>query len=336
MPVGQSPSDGSLVAGARRHWRRRRSRRAGGRAARMAEFQRSRLLKAALAVVSEDGYAQLTASAVIARAGVSRKTFYDLFGNREDCLLVLLEDSLAQLDAVVTPAYQAPGSWSERLRAALTALLVFLESEPDTAALVLSYLVGHAPPALQPRASVLALLRRAVDQGRSEARSPHALSPLTSELVVGGVLAVVHARLQASPRRLGALVNPLMWTIVLPYLGPAAAARQLTHATPASVLELPAPATKQLRRVNMRLTYRTAKALEVIAVAPGASNTEISARVGIVDQGQISKLLARLARLELIENVGAGQPSGAANAWRLTASGSELESAIRRTFAAAR
>jgi AcrR family transcriptional regulator len=336
MPARQPQSDGSLVAGARRHWRRRLSPRAGGRSARMAEFQRSRLLKAALAVVSEHGYAELTASAVIARAGVSRKTFYDLFGNRDDCLLALLEDSLAQLDAVVTAAYQAPGSWSERLRAALTALLVFLESEPETAALVLSYLLGQGPQALEPRASVLRLLQRAVDRGRSEARSRHALSPLTAELVVGGVLAVVDARLQSSPRRLRALVNPLMWTIVLPYLGPAAAARQLTRVTPARVPAPPAPAISHLRRVNMRLTYRTAKALEVIAAAPGASNTEISARVGIADQGQISKLLARLARLELIENVGAGQPSGAANAWHLTASGSELESAIRRTFATPR
>jgi hypothetical protein len=63
---------------------------------------------------------------------------------------------------------------------------------------------------------------------------------------------------------------------------------------------------------------------------PGASNAEVSARVGIVDQGQISKLLARLARLGLIENQGAGQRYGAANAWHLTDSGKEFEAAIRR------
>ena len=41
---------------------------------------------------------------------------------------------------------------------------------------------------------------------------------------------------------------------------------------------------------------------------------EIAERSGIADQGQISKLLTRLARLELVANRGAGQEKGAANA----------------------
>jgi DNA-binding MarR family transcriptional regulator len=85
----------------------------------------------------------------------------------------------------------------------------------------------------------------------------------------------------------------------------------------------------------MRLTYRTVRTLEAIAVVPGANNREIGERVGIVDQGQISKLLSRLAGLGLIENTGLGQAGGAANAWHLTPSGTRLESAIRRKAALA-
>jgi DNA-binding MarR family transcriptional regulator len=79
----------------------------------------------------------------------------------------------------------------------------------------------------------------------------------------------------------------------------------------------------------MRLTYRTVRVLMVIAEHPGASNREIAEGSGIVDQGQISKLLNRLARLNLVENLGEGQEKGAANAWHLTARGAQVERATR-------
>jgi DNA-binding MarR family transcriptional regulator len=79
----------------------------------------------------------------------------------------------------------------------------------------------------------------------------------------------------------------------------------------------------------MRLTYRTVRVLSVIGERPGASNREIAESSGIVDQGQISKLLNRLARLELIVNLGGGQERGASNAWHLTPRGGQVERATR-------
>jgi len=81
--------------------------------------------------------------------------------------------------------------------------------------------------------------------------------------------------------------------------------------------------------LNMRLTHRTVRVLMVIAENPGASNREIAEGSGIADQGQISKLLTRLARLKLVENTGDGQEKGASNAWRLTARGAQVERATR-------
>ena len=79
----------------------------------------------------------------------------------------------------------------------------------------------------------------------------------------------------------------------------------------------------------MRLTYRTVRVLVVIGERPGASNREIADLSGVADQGQISKLLARLARLELVENTGEGQEKGGPNAWRLTPRGARVERATR-------
>jgi hypothetical protein len=80
----------------------------------------------------------------------------------------------------------------------------------------------------------------------------------------------------------------------------------------------------------VRLTYRTLRELAVIAAQSGLSNGDVGKQAGISDQGQISKLLARLARLGPTVNTGEGQVVGGPNAWRLTSRGRALERAIGR------
>jgi DNA-binding MarR family transcriptional regulator len=84
-----------------------------------------------------------------------------------------------------------------------------------------------------------------------------------------------------------------------------------------------------LAGVPMRLTYRTALVLGCIADRPGASNRVIGDQAGVSDQGQISKLLARLERLGLAINTGDGHLRGEPNAWRLTPKGVRVEHGIR-------
>ncbi len=301
--------------------------------ARVAEFQRSRVLRAARAVASERGYDSISATAVVAHAGVSRKTFYDYFDSREDCFLAVLEETFAELAAHAAPAYETRARWSARMRAALTSVLAFLEGE-QSATLALSYLLGYGPHNLALRGQVLEQLRRLVDQARTQARGAREeLSPLTAELLVGAALTVVHRRAQQRPAELMGLLNPLMWLIVLPYLGPAAAASELKYDAPTPPQRFSSPAVDSPPHLEMRLTYRTARVLESICRQPGLSNAEVAELAGVTDPGQISKLLARLARLQLIENTGLGKDRGAANAWRATDSGEQLESALRRKSA---
>ncbi|MFZ1154891.1 MAG: hypothetical protein WAN93_08310, partial [Solirubrobacteraceae bacterium] len=85
-----------------------------------------------------------------------------------------------------------------------------------------------------------------------------------------------------------------------------------------------------LRDLGMRLTYRTVRVLLAVAATPGGSNRQLADASEIADQGQISKLLARLQRLGLIENTGAGSVRGAPNSWVLTDRGWEVQGAIAR------
>lgn len=84
------------------------------------------------------------------------------------------------------------------------------------------------------------------------------------------------------------------------------------------------PDAHRFADVEIQLTYRTLRVLAAVAAEPGLSNNEVSERAGITDQGQISKLLARLVGRDLIKNTGEGQAKGGANAWLLTRKGKEL------------
>jgi AcrR family transcriptional regulator len=295
------------------------------------EFQHSRLLAAALQEVSQRGFAHTSASHIIARARVSRATFYELFDDRDDCLAALFEQAVTQLAAAAAPAYASKGTWPARLRNALAALLAFLESERELGAFALACIAGDGQIHPRLRARVLERLRGAVEDGRRQARAGGETSPLAGELVVAGVVAVIHARLQRA-RPLSDLCNPLMSMIVLPYLGLAAAARELHRAPSHPPVLRPVRARGALDGFEMRVTYRTALVLSAIAELPGASNVAIAQRAGVSDQGQISKMLVRLAGLGLLENTGT-YSAGAANAWHLTPTGGALVSELARRFA---
>jgi AcrR family transcriptional regulator len=313
------------------------------------------MLSAAALVLGEVGYGGMSVARVTSRAGVSRRTFYEQFEDREDCFLALFDEALERASGVARDASAAAvaageDGWRERLRAGLTALVVLVEDEPGMGSLLIVDVLGGGPRVLKRRADALEGVKGVVDQGRAEAKGGSEPPPLTAEGVVGAVLSVVHARLleeaagrgangslrsRSRPRSLTELINPLMAMIVLPYLGRAAAARELERPVPKARRapkkrsRVPRePVTDPLQGLEMRLTYRTLLVLSAIAEHPGASNRRIADVAEVHDQGQISKLLGRLERLGLIHNAGAGQAKGEPNAWKLTSKGQKVETAL--------
>jgi AcrR family transcriptional regulator len=301
--------------------------------AQVAQIQRARILAAMFDVAAELGAANVSVAHVVERSGVSRRTFYETFSDREDCFAAAFEDALAFASQRVLPAYGAQGKWRDQVRAGVVAFLSFLDEEPVIARLLIrESLTGGAKMRMR-REEVLAQLACAIDRGREESASAAAvLQPLTAEGLVGGVLSIVDARLShPNDVSLLGLANVLVSMIVLPYLGLAAARKELDRTTEprvsdhrdAHLLEDP------FKGAGMRLTYRTVRVLLAVSEHSGASNRAIGQTAGISDQGQISKLLGRLQRLGLISNTGLGPGQGAPNAWTLTATGRQLTKSIR-------
>jgi AcrR family transcriptional regulator len=298
------------------------------------EIQRSRMLMAAVQAVEEVGYARMTVAQVIGRAKVSRKTFYDVFIDREDCFLAAFEEAIARARTLVVDAYTLESGWREGIRAGLARLLAFMDEEPGLARLCMVEALGAGARVLESRAGVLDELAEIVDRGRSAGNAPREPPEVTAEGVVGAVFAVIHTRLLESGKEpLSNLLAPLMSMIVLPYMGARAASKELARPAPMHGRGARRPGRSgnrdPLEGLDMRLTYRTVRVLVVIGGHPGASNREIAEGSDIADQGQISKLLTRLRRLDLVENRGEGQVKGAANAWYLTDRGAEVERAAR-------
>jgi AcrR family transcriptional regulator len=303
----------------------------------VAEIQRSRLLAAAVSVVDELGYSDITVTHITQRARVSRRTFYELFENREDCMAAMFEYTLEQVGAEVAAAGLDGLPWRERVRRALWAILCFLDREPMLARVCVVQSLRGDQRVLERRTEVLAELARVVDEGRGESARGESLAPLTAEGLVGAAHSIVYARLLKSEREpLAGLLGDLMAMVVLPYLGPEAARREQSRALPApsvtnSVEAVRKPARPEpdpLQSIPMRVTYRTARVLERIAKQPGISNREVADQAGISDQGQMSKLLSRLEGFGLIANSGEGHSKGEPNAWALTQTGLQVAQSI--------
>jgi AcrR family transcriptional regulator len=300
--------------------------------ARLSDLQRGRILAAMFDVCVERGAANVTVAHVVERSGVSRRTFYEQFADREACLLAAFEQALELACERVLPAYRAQDAWHERIRAGLSELLVFLDEQPVPGRLLIVESLSGGPKILERRGEVVARLIEAVDAGREEATDQLA-APLAAEGIVGGVLTVIHSRLvESAHRSLPELLNQLMSMIVLPYLGGRGARRELDRPQPRR--ESRPPESEPLlsdpfKAAGMRLTYRTVRVLSAIVEHPGASNRAIGEAAGIEDQGQASKLLGRLRRIGLVTNTGLGPGQGAPNSWSLTNRGRQVVQTIR-------
>jgi AcrR family transcriptional regulator len=312
----------------------------------VAEMQRRRLLTATTELAFNGGVHALSVAVLCERAGLSRRTFYDLFDDRETCIAAAFKEALDVATEIAIQAGAGKERWRERVRAGLTALLALFDRDPGMGRLLVVEALACGPTTLQTRRSALAQAAVVIDQGRyettsgrsrpSSARSGGAQAseppPLTAEGIVGAVLSLIHGHmLERDSDPLTNLTGSLMALIVYPYLGATASKQELETALPS---EAPLPRrvpSDPFKDLPIRLTYRTACVLTSIAQSPGASSKHIARESGITDAGQISRLLKRLDQSGLIQDKGIGPTKGMARAWTLTNRGHDILQATGQT-----
>ncbi len=324
MPV--SPSRGAERAGDGRLPRARDR-------TQVRETQRSRLIAAAIGVVEADGYSALTVGKVVTRSRISRKTFSEIFPDLEDCFLAAFEQTLARGREIALAAFAEEDGWRSGMRAALLATLAAMEQERGLARLCVVDSLGAGPRVVERREQTLAEIAQAIDGGRAAATRARPM-PLTADALAGGIAELLHVSLRRENHvPLTDLLGSLMSIIVLPYLGPAAARQEFNAPAPRTRRTAPIVLSEGAHDLpgllEMRVTYRTVRVLYAIAQTPGASNRMVSFDAGVIDQGQISKLLSRLENLGLIENTRDSYDTRGHNAWCLTELGARVQRATR-------
>lgn len=284
------------------------------------------MLEAVACEIALDGVAPwaLDVAALAKRSGVGVTRLRGVLGEPQALLEAVLEEALSRVEADVAQAFRRHTRWLDAIKAALLELLGFIEREPALGRLLVVYATGGGEPQTSRAREVMAKMAAELDSARGE---PAAVGrpplPDASLIALGAATAILQNGLLADrPREPMELFGSLVSALTLPYLGPAVARREMSR--PAPRAQEPTVVESFDDRLRPELPYRTRLALEAIAAHPGASNREVAERAGIVDQGQVSKLLSRLAQRGLIEKLGERRTRGAPNAWQLTARGESL------------
>jgi len=158
----------------------------------VARVQRERLTAAMAHVVATAGYEETTVERVLVQAGVSRRTFYELFDDREDCFLAAYDDAMGRVLGVVTDAYLDCEAPERRIEAALEAFLDFLAAEPELARMCIVEVFAAGAQARERRAAVMERLAQLVQHALGELRGDDKLDRLSAQALIGAVHELVY------------------------------------------------------------------------------------------------------------------------------------------------
>ncbi len=161
-----------------------------------ASGERERLLAAIIEVTARDGYAATTTAALIARAGVSRRSLYECFAGKEECLLAALKLAHEQLLADIRRAVLAEPERGAQL--AVASLVSFASSQPATARVVFGEAMAAGRAALDARDHAVDQIAQSIETAY-DSLDPCAAAPdVSARMLVGGVCRLLAARLRQS------------------------------------------------------------------------------------------------------------------------------------------
>jgi AcrR family transcriptional regulator len=170
----------------------------GGRhgvpAAVVSRVQRERLLEAMVSVAADGGYQEASVERVVAQAGVSRRTFYDLFEDREDCFIAAYDEIMARVLTLVVEAFSQSDSVEQRMLQALEAFFRFCVEEPEAARACIVEVMAAGPRARARREQAMERITILVENLLREAVGDDNVGPHAARALIGGVHELVYLR----------------------------------------------------------------------------------------------------------------------------------------------
>jgi AcrR family transcriptional regulator len=204
-----------------------------GRAQRQDRDPEQRLIQAMIEVVGTKGYRVATVSDVIALAGVSRKTFYEHFANKQDCFFAAFDLVSARVVDQLRRAYGEAVGWPQQVEASIRALFKSAVENPSATRFAMVEIGAVGPAGIARRERSTAEYERFIRDAAALAPDGRPVSGAAVKAIVGGVTRVLtHRVLRGEHRKLLAQVPELVRWAVSYYPTPEAILAQPEAAPP--------------------------------------------------------------------------------------------------------
>jgi len=179
-------------------------------------------------VTKEKGYVGMTVEDVCRIAGVSSRSFYQHYADKEEAFLAMYDQVIAALTAHVAEAYRRPGPWRGRVREGLEVLLNLIAAEPALARLCLVDILAAGEKGRAHWSKFLASFVPFFDDAELGGGLPRP-SPVVVHALIGGVAQILYERVAADrTQEVPDLAPDLAYYVLLPFLGPDEAAEELS------------------------------------------------------------------------------------------------------------
>ena len=169
--------------------------------------------------VAEHGFGPTTIAHVVSSAGVSRKTFYEHFSDKQDCFLAMYDTGIAFVLGRIVEDLEPAEDPRERLVVGLRTFLTVLADEPAFCRAIVLEMHAAGPPGVARRRAVLQVFAdRYVEVNRQAREADPGIEPLSYEIalgLVGAILELVATRVEdGRTSELAELAEPLSGFVV--------------------------------------------------------------------------------------------------------------------------
>lgn len=194
------------------------------------ESRRDDILTAMVRVVGRKGYDATSVADVIEEASASRTTFYKYFDDKHDCFLAAYDRMVDRIFATVVAECDGELPWLARVRKGLATLVEIFALEPELARTAVVEVAAAGAEARQLHWDAVARFTTYLDAGRKLSGGPD-LPEHISTMAVGAVSGLIFDELVAGrTAQLPELMPDLLFAMLVPYIGPTAAAEEMRRA----------------------------------------------------------------------------------------------------------
>jgi AcrR family transcriptional regulator len=162
----------------------------------VATDQRERLYEATIQAINERGFVATTISDLVAHAGVSRRSFYEHFENKEECLLATYDALIERLTTRIAAAYDPEDEWIDQIEAIVQALFEASSDRPDAARLVCVEMGAAGPVGIERWARDAELLTAFITSVFEHAPGEGTVPAPVARAIVGALRTILYSRVR--------------------------------------------------------------------------------------------------------------------------------------------